>query len=133
MEKRCFFDYKALDQELRKHLPCVFDIAVFCMSIYQWIVSPKQPKTSGWLFVFLFFVFNRCFSTHVYLCFPTTSVHRIVSPCVLFNEPGQLQYETHGLTRHPTWLDYFFKDARVPNKSRSSDSCAIRSIIILHL
>lgn len=59
-----FFDYKALDQELRKHLPCVFDIAVFCMSIYQWIVSPKQPKTSGWLFglcFFLFcFVFNRC-------------------------------------------------------------------------
>lgn len=49
-----FFDYKALDQELRKHLPCVFDIAVFCMSIYQWIVSPKQPKTSGWLFVFCF-------------------------------------------------------------------------------
>lgn len=58
-----FFDYKALDQELRKHLPCVFDIAVFCMSIYQWIVSPKQPKTSGWLFGFCFFVlffFNRC-------------------------------------------------------------------------
>lgn len=51
-----FFDYKALDQELRKHLPCVFDIAVFCMSIYQWIVSPKQPKTSGWLFGFCFFV-----------------------------------------------------------------------------
>lgn len=56
-----FFDYKALDQELRKHLPCVFDIAVFCMSIYQWIVSPKQPKTSGWLFGFCFlFFFNRC-------------------------------------------------------------------------
>lgn len=84
-----FFDYKALDQELRKHLPCVFDIAVFCMSIYQWIVSPKQPKTSGWLFGFCFFVFFlidvSSFSTHAYLCFPTTSVHRIVSPCVLFN------------------------------------------------
>lgn len=55
-----FFDYKALDQELRKHLPCVFDIAVFCMSIYQWIVSLSNQRQVVGCLVFVF-VFLFCF------------------------------------------------------------------------
>lgn len=34
----------------RTHLPCLFDIAVFCMSIYQWVFFPPQAtEDKEWL------------------------------------------------------------------------------------
>lgn len=41
-------DEPALDEGFRTHLPRLFDIAVFCMSIYQWVFYTKLLKTKEW-------------------------------------------------------------------------------------
>lgn len=89
-----------LEEGLRTHLPCLSDIAVFCMSIYMG-VFPQATEGKEWLgrvvkrldvSVFINCLFNLWF---------LTSVHRIISQCVPLIELGQILGEMHGLTRHP--------------------------------
>lgn len=42
-------DFCALDEVFRTRLPCVFDIAVFCMSIYQWVFFFPKLLKAEWL------------------------------------------------------------------------------------
>lgn len=134
-------DYPALDQGYRTHLPCLFDIAVFCMSIYQWVLFPKLLKAmSGWVRWFKKKMKKKTkkkkkkrldvsiFSRLVYLWFPA-SVHRLISPCALFIEPRQTLYETQGLQDTSYLLGLPLNMPGFPNYSSSSDLCAIRAIV----